>query len=125
MPAAKKSQRKGVTAAELKRIALSFEGVEEGTSYGQPSFLLKKKFFTRLRREDNSIVLVVGSMDERDMLLESEPSTFHITEHYRNYPSVLVRMDEIDTDALRMMLEGRWRMMAPKKLQTTRKGSGQ
>lgn len=116
MPAAKKSQRKGVTAAELKRIALSFAGVEEGTSYGQPSFLLKKKFFTRLRREDNSIVLVVGSMDERDMLLESDPPTFHITEHYRNYPCVLVRMDKIDTDALRMMLERRWRMMAPKKL---------
>ena len=60
-------------AAQLKRIALSFPGVEEGTSYGKPSFLLAKKFFTRLRSEDNSLVLFVGSIDERDMLLESDP----------------------------------------------------
>lgn len=108
----------GVSASELKRIVLSFAGVEEGTSYGQPSFLLAKKFFARLRPEDNSLVLVVGSMDERDMLLESEPSVFFITQHYRNYPSVLVRLDKVDGERLRAMLERRWRMIAPKKLQS-------
>jgi hypothetical protein len=118
--AAKKSKPKsGVTPAELKRIALSFPGVEEGTSYGQPSFLLAKKFFTRLRKEDNSIVFIVDSMDERDMLLENEPSLFHITPHYRNYPSVLARMEHLSADRLRAMLERRWRRLAPKKLQAT------
>jgi hypothetical protein len=109
-------KKKGVTAAELKRIALSFPGVEEGTSYGAPSFLLAKKFFTRLRGEDNSIVVMVGSIDERDMLLESNHALFHITAHYKNYPAVLVRLDKADAETVRAMLERRWRAHAPKKL---------
>ena len=100
----------------LFRSALSFPGVEEGTSYGAPSFLLAKKFFTRLRGDDNSIVLIVGSIDERDMLLESDPALFHITPHYKNYPSVLMRMDKVDAQTVRAMLERRWRAIAPKKL---------
>lgn len=113
----KTSARKaGVTPSRLRAIALSFEGVCEGTSYGQPSYLLGKKFFTRLRREDDSVVLVVGSIDERDMLLEADPAVFHITQHYRNYPAVLARMAMLDAKTLRAMLERRWRAMAPKKL---------
>jgi hypothetical protein len=113
----KKAIRKsGVTPAMLREIALSFPGVREGSSYGKPSFLLEKKFFTRLRGEDDSVVLVVGSMDERDMLLESDPGLFHITEHYRNYPSILARMGKLDAPTLRAMLERRWRTLAPKKL---------
>jgi hypothetical protein len=116
-PKAKKPiSKKGVTSADLRRIALSFPGVEEGTSYGKPSYLLGKKFFTRLRSEDNSLVAIVGSMDERDMLLESDSELFHITPHYKNHPSVLVRMDKADEAMIRAMLERRWRAMAPKKL---------
>lgn len=117
MPGARKIHAKrGLTPAQLKRIALSFPSVVEGTSYGKPSFLLEKKFFTRLRSEDNSVVVIVGSMDERDMLLESDPKTFHITNHYKDYPSVLVRMEQADAEVLRAMLERRWRAIAPKRL---------
>ena len=38
-----------VSKAQFEKIALSFEGAEKGMSYGKPSFLLFKKFFTRLR----------------------------------------------------------------------------
>jgi hypothetical protein len=109
-------RRAGITAAELRKIALSLPGVAVGTSYGKPSFLLAGKFFTRLREEDDSLVLIVGSIDERDMLLESDPGLFHITDHYRNYPAVLARMSLLDAALLRSMLERRWRAIAPKKL---------
>jgi hypothetical protein len=105
-----------VTKAELKKIALSFPLAHEKLSYGQPSFFIDKKFFTRLRAEDDSIVLIVGSIDEREMMMESDPKTFHITEHYRNHPSVLVRIARIDAKTLRAMLERRWRAIAPKKV---------
>jgi len=108
--------RPGVTKAQLRQIALSFPATSEGSSYGKPSFLVAGKFFTRLRSEDDSVVLVVGSIDERDMLLESDPNLFHITEHYRNYPTVLARMAFLDLAILRGMLERRWRVMVPKKL---------
>lgn len=107
----------GLSEAQFKKIALAFPGAEEGTSYGSPAILVVKKFLTRLRSEDNSLVLFVGSIDERDMLIEAEPSLFHITEHYRNYPTVLARLEKLDAARLKGMLERRWRQLCPKKLQ--------
>ncbi|HEX3652088.1 MAG TPA: MmcQ/YjbR family DNA-binding protein [Rhizomicrobium sp.] len=106
-----------LTKVQMKKIVMSFPGANESTSYGYPSFKIGKKFFTRLRSEDNSLVLTVGSIDERDMLLESDPALFHITPHYQNYPSVLARLEKLDAKTLRGMLERRWRQIASKKLQ--------
>src|ERR1700731_2418073 len=106
----------GTTHAQLRKIALSFPAASEGTSYGKPSFLVAGKFFARLRDEDGSLVLIVGSIDERDMLLESDPKLFHITNHYRNYPAVLARRTLLEPARLRAMLQRRWRAIAPKKL---------
>jgi|ERR1041385_9229201 hypothetical protein len=105
-----------LSKAQVKKIVLSFPGANESTSYGYPSYKIEKKFFTRLRSEDNSLVLVVGSMDERDMLLEADPKLFHITPHYKDYPSVLARLEYLDAKTLRGMLERRWRKIAPKQL---------
>lgn len=105
-----------VSRAQYKKIALSFPGGNEKPSYGKPSFFIDKKFFTRWRDEENSIVLIVDSIDERDMLLEADPKTFFITEHYRNYPSVLAYAARLDTKTLRGMLQRRWQKIAPKKL---------
>ena len=116
MKAAKKKTAKGVTAAQLKKIALWFPEASEKTSYGKPAFAVGKKFFTRLRAEDNSIVLVVDDMHMRDMMLELDPKTYFITDHYKDYPSVLVRMERITPDELKAMLERRFRKIAPKKL---------
>ena len=106
-----------LTKAQIKKIVLSFPGAVEKPSYGKPAFLIEKKFFTRLRAEDDSLVLFVGSIDERDMLIEAEPALFHITDHYKNYPTVLARVAKLDAKTLRGMLERRWKEIAPKKLQ--------
>lgn len=106
-----------ITKADLKTIALSFPGASESTSYGQPSFKVEKKFFTRLRDEDTSIVLMVDSMDERDHLIEADPKTYFITDHYKNYPTVLVRIARLDKAMLRKLLERRWRAAASRTLQ--------
>jgi hypothetical protein len=106
-----------LTKAQINKIVLSFPGAAEKPSYGKPAFLIEKKFFTRLRPEDASLVLFVGSIDERDMLIEADPALFHITDHYKNYPTVLARISKLDAKTLRGMLERRWREIAPKKLQ--------
>jgi hypothetical protein len=105
-----------ISKADLRRIALSFPESNEKPSYGKPSFFIAKKFFTRLRDEDASIVWIVGSVDERDHLLEMDPKTYFITDHYRDYPSVLVRIARIDKTMLWKMLERRFRAIAPKKV---------
>jgi hypothetical protein len=104
-----------MTEDEMRAIVLSFPEVEEGKSYGSPAFLVNKKFFTRLRKDDRSLVLMEVSLDEREMLMEAEPDTFHFTAHYKDYPSVLARIATLHPGSLRNFLERRFRKIAPKK----------
>ena len=113
-----------LTKAQLKKIALSFPEAHEKTSYGNPAFFIAKKFFTRHRSEDDSLVLIVDSIDERDMMMEADPKTFFITDHYKDYPSVLVRMARMDAKTVEGMLARRWRKIAPKKLIKALDGEG-
>ena len=104
-----------MTEDEVRAMALSFPQVEEGSAYGHPAFKAFGKFLTRVRREDASIVLVGVEFDEREMLMQAEPDVFHITPHYRNYPSVLARLETVDPGTVKSFLERRWRQCAPKK----------
>ena len=93
-----------MTADEMKAIVLAFPGAEEGTSYGSPSFKVNGKFFTRLRRDDASVVLMDVSHDEREMLIEAEPGTFHLTPHYKDYPCVLARIESLHAGSFQNFL---------------------
>ena len=104
-----------MTLDEMRAIVLSFPEVTEGSSYGSPAFLINKKFFTRLRKEEASLVLLEVSLDERELLMEAEPDTFFFTPHYKDYPSVLARIETLHPGSLRNFLERRFRKIAPKK----------
>jgi hypothetical protein len=105
----------GVTFAVLREIALALPGVVEGTSYGTPAFRVGKKFLARMKEDGETLVVRIG-FDEREALMQAEPAIFFITEHYRGYPAVLVRLAKIDPDSLREVLLEAWRNHAPKKL---------
>jgi hypothetical protein len=97
------AQRK-LPLSTIRKVALSFPGVEEGTSYGTPAFKLKKKLLVRLHQDGKSLVLKVGDAT-RDHLLQAEPDTFFITDHYCGYPYVLAHLDRLSTDDLRKLFE--------------------
>lgn len=101
-----------MTRDEMRDIALSFPGAEEGVSYGRPAFKVNGRFFTRLRDEDESVVLMEVPPDEREMLMEAEPATFHITPHYRDYPTILARLETLHPGSFRAFLERRFRRIA-------------
>ena len=105
-----------MTEAEMEAIIMAFPMAEKGVSYGRPSYKVNGKFFTRLRAEDASLVLLEVSFDEREMLMEAEPQTFHFTAHYKDYPSVLARIATLHPGSLQAFLDRRWRKIAPKKL---------
>jgi hypothetical protein len=113
-----------MTLEEMRAIVLGFPGATEGSSYGQPAFLVNKKFFTRLRREDQSLVLMDVPFDEREMLIEAEPRTFHFTAHYKDYPAVLARMATLHPGSFQNFLDRRWRKIAPKKAVKERDAQG-
>jgi hypothetical protein len=106
-----------LTKAQARKIALSFPGALEKSSYGSPAIFIDKKLFVSIgTREPNTIMLRTSSVDERDMLIEADPETFFITDHYKNYPAMLARLAHLDAKTLRAMLQRRWREIAPKKL---------
>ena len=105
-----------MTWEEVRQTALGFPGVEESTTYGTPSFKVAGKFLTRLRPEDDSLVLLDVGFDEREMLIEAEPETFHFTAHYKDYPAVLARMASVHPGSFANFLERRWRRVAPRRL---------
>lgn len=96
-------------------VVMSLPETEAGTSYGYPSYKSFGKFLTRLRTEDASVVLGPVAYDEREMLCEAYPETFHFTEHYRCSTYVLARLKQLDAKTLRGYLMRKWRHNAPKK----------
>ena len=50
------------------------------------------------------------------MLLQADPDVFFLTDHYKNYPMILVRLEKISGKALPDLVERAWRLRAPKKL---------
>jgi len=53
-------------------------------------------------------------LEEREWLLEEAPETYYLTDYYRRYPLVLVRLSRIEPDALRDVLSVSWRLTATK-----------
>src|SRR5215471_1110321 len=92
----------------VRKIGLALPDTEEGTSYGTPALKVRGKLFVRLRPDIDSLVLAMG-FEERAELMAADPDTYFITDHYLNYPFVLVRLARVDSDALRDLLLGAWR----------------
>jgi hypothetical protein len=76
---------------------------------------VRKKFLARLRDQDSVLVVKCG-FDERDFRMRADPEAFFTTDHYRGYPTVLVRLDRVDEAELEALLEHAWRLSAPKRL---------
>ena len=98
-----------------RRIALAFPEVVEGQAYGTPSLHVRRKLMARLWEDGETLVVKVDPVD-RPRYLERWPDTFYLTDHYRNYPTILVYLTAISEDALRTVIEGAWRFTAPGRL---------
>jgi hypothetical protein len=115
--AAKKASgaKRPLRVDDVRRIALALPGVTEGTSYGTTAFRVGQKLLARLHQNGTDLVIRIG-FDERDMLMESDPETFYITDHYRSYPAMLVRLARVHPDQLHRLFEQIWRANASKRL---------
>jgi hypothetical protein len=121
MPAAPAVGGESMKLAAVRRLLLSLPGVEEGPCYGTPGYRLRGKFLARLRDDGHTLVVKCG-YDERDLWLQADPGAFFTTDHYRGYPTVLVRLASVDSETLREVLEQGWRRLAPKRLIAARAG---
>jgi hypothetical protein len=98
--------------AAVRRVLLELPDVVEGRSYGMPSFLLHGRFLARFRDDDTVLVVQLATIGERDVLMELDERSFFFTDHYRNYPAVLVRLAEIPPSLLGDVLKEAWQHVA-------------
>ncbi len=110
-----KASNKPVSFDTVHQIARTLPRVEESTSYGTPAFKVKGKLFARQHQDGESLVVGVD-FKEREEMMSAAPEKFYITDHYLNYPYMLVRMSQVRPDELRDLLIGSWRRAAPKDL---------
>jgi hypothetical protein len=108
----------------VRKMGLALPEVEEGTAYGSPALNVRGKMFACLAihrsAEPNTLVVCID-FDQRDELMTEEPKTYYLTDHYLNYPCVLVRLSRIRQDALRDLLLMGWRFMSTRQKREGRK----
>lgn len=95
------------------RLATAYPDTELSRSWGTPSVKAHGKMILRQHEDVDLIVLKVAAHD-RTALTAERPDTFFVTPHYENYPYMLVRTADVESDELRELIEEAWRMTVPK-----------
>ncbi len=106
-----------VTFEDVVSAALQLPEVTESTSYNTPSLKVKGKVMGRLRSEAEGALALRCDFLDREMLMQADPATFFITDHYKDYPMVLINLGALRPGALPQLLEAAWRLVAPVRLQ--------
>lgn len=106
-------------AADVRRLALGLDGVEEiesegfdfrvdgrGVVWSYPERVPGRR---RVVRTDVA-VLYVGDEAEKQALLRGEPELFFTTPGYDGFALVMVRLDRVDAERLAELVTDAWRM---------------
>ena len=110
--------RTKITFDVVREIGLALPDVEESSTRG--AFALKVRgnllACTAIHKsaEPDSLMVYVD-LDQRAALLAEAPETYYVTDHYVNYPAVLVRLSQVQKDELRGLLASASRFVTSKK----------
>ena len=90
-------------------IGRTLPDVEVTTTWGASALKVRGKMFACVAinksAEPNSMVVRMD-MAQRDLLIEEDPATYYLTDHYVDYPCVLVRLSRVSPDSLRDLIRG-------------------
>ena len=120
-----------MTFRQVEAIGRKLPDVEVASSWGASALKVRGKMFlcTAIHKsaEPNSLVVRMD-VAQRDALIEEDPGTYYLTDHYVPYPCVLVRLPIVTPDALRDLVHTAYRFIEPtakkkaiKKTATTKK----
>jgi hypothetical protein len=111
----------------VRRMGLDLPEVEAMTHWaGLPVLRVRACFMAGLashRSAEPGTLVVRCALEERELMLEDAPDTYYVTDYYRPYPVVLVRLSHLNRGALRDLLAVSWRM-AVAKARPRRRSSG-
>jgi len=103
-----------VSFEDVSKLGRALPGVIESTSYGTPALKVGGKLLVRLKEDGETLVLRMDFVN-RDLLLRAEPDLFFLTDHYLNYPSILLRLTRVSRPRLKELLEDSWRLVTKEK----------
>ncbi len=98
------------------RIALTMPGAEASTSYGTPAVMVRGKLLSRWRTEAEGALAIRCDFLNRQILLLAQPDVYFLTDHYRDYPMILMRLEKASKTVVVEAVERAWRLVAPAKL---------
>ena len=101
-----------LSGPQARKIMLALPGTDERLWFNQPSVFIHDRFLSKVHHKEEAVTLQVGSMEMRDMMLEAEPKLFYITDHYRKFPFVLIRLKVLTAKTLKEILVGRAAQLA-------------
>jgi hypothetical protein len=108
---------RGTTFKAVEAVGRTLPDVEVTTTWGQPTLKVRGKMFVCIAShksaEPNTLVVMMDFAD-RDALIEDDPNTYYLKEHYVNYPCVLVRLSHVHPDALHDLVTGAHRYVSAK-----------
>jgi hypothetical protein len=102
----------------VERIGLALPDVEVGRMYGAPALKVHGRMFACLashRSAEPNTLVVRLPFDRRDELIAEAADLFYLTDHYIDYPCVLVRLPRVRKHMLRDLLRMGWRFMSTQK----------
>ena len=88
----------------VEAIARTLLGVEVTKTWGQPALKVGGTMFACIashKSAEQNTLVVKMDFAQRDALIEEEPETYYLKEHYVGYPCVLVRLSRVHPDAIR------------------------
>ena len=59
-------------------------------------------------------LIVRCEIEDREDTINDAPETYYVTDYYRPYPVILVRLSQVDREALHDLLSVSWRMTRAK-----------
>jgi hypothetical protein len=104
-----------ITFDTVQEIGLALPEVEASTMYGALALKLRGRLLAckaiNKSAEPDSLGVRID-FEQRDALLAEAPQTYYVTNHYMNYPMVLVRLSNVRKDEMRDLLGAAWRFVA-------------
>lgn len=96
-----------MTYQEAEAFALTLPGVTLESSYGQPVPKARGCVLIGRSREPGSYA-VRATLDEIELLKETDPDCFWQSPHYQGWPMILVRPERADPGRIRRLIERAW-----------------
>jgi hypothetical protein len=106
-----------ITVKRVEAIGRGLPDVEVTTTWRQLTLKVRGRMFACMASHKSAephTLVVMMDFDDRNALIEDDPDTYYLKEHYLNYPCVLVRLERIGPDALKDLLAGAHRFVCAK-----------